>query len=190
MYYIVGDLIQGIFGSKDDIDLRYLRYNPETEEIIDIRELPQPYTFYIDEKGIKHIIQLNQNWQPLKCNWDDELVNDNRTWRVKTETEKLQEKIQEKQEELLSFEKQRVQKILNSYGYISLADVQFYASQNDTEAQAILAWYQTYDDLIWSYIDNDLSAFTKLDELLALDMKAIEQQIFDQAIQTAPLPQE
>ena len=190
-YYIVEDLIQGLLNPGSLVpDVNYLRYNPKTKEVIDIRKLPQPYTFYIDGKGIKHILQLNQNWQPLQCNYDDELINDNGIWRVKTETEKLQEKKQEKQEKLLSFEKQRVQKVCDEYGYNGLADIQLYASQNDAEAQALLSWYQTYDNLIWSYIDNDLSAFTNLDELLAVDMKAIEQQIFNQAIQTAPLPTE
>ena len=103
----------------------------------------------------------------------------------------VSQKIKEqKQKEILSLEKGRVRKILDSYGYISLADIQFYASQNDEEAQAILNWYQTYDDLIWSYIDNDLSAFTNLDELLAVDMKNIEEQIYQQSIQIAPLPSE
>ncbi|WP_457635771.1 hypothetical protein [Persephonella sp.] len=96
----------------------------------------------------------------------------------------------QRQKELLQIEKTRVQKILDNYGYISLADVQFYASQNDTEAQALLSWYQTYDSLIWSYIDNDLSAFTDIQELLAVDMKNIEQQIYQQSIEQSPLPQE
>ena len=93
-----------------------------------------------------------------------------------------------KEKELLQFEKQRLQKVCDEYGYNGLADVQFYASQNDQEAQAILSWYQAYDDLIWSYIDNDLSAFTDLDELLAIDMKNIEEQIYQQSIQQSPLP--
>ncbi|SNZ11919.1 hypothetical protein SAMN06265182_2135 [Persephonella hydrogeniphila] len=94
----------------------------------------------------------------------------------------------QKQKELINLEKQRVNQILNQYEYLSLADVQLYANQNDTEAQSILSWYQTYDDLIWQYIDNDLAAFTSVDELLAIDMKNIEEQIFNQAVQTAPLP--
>ena len=28
-------------------------------------------TFYIDEIGIKHIIQLNDTWQKIKCNFND-----------------------------------------------------------------------------------------------------------------------
>ena len=83
---------------------------------------------------------------------------------------------------------QRLKGILNKYSYYSLADVQFYANQNDEEAQAILSWYQAYDDAIWNWIDNEVSNITDLDNLLNLDMKAIEQQIFDQAIQIKPLP--
>ena len=191
---IEGDLIIGV-ATHTGVNIphtyiEFLRYDKDAKEVVDIRELSQPYTFYIDEKGIKHILQLNPNWQPLKCSWDDKLVNDNGSWRVKTETERLQEKKQEKQEELLSFEKQRVQKVCDEYGYNGLADVQLYTSQNDEEAKAILAWYSTYDDLIWSYIDNDLSAFTDIQELLAVDMKNIEQQIYQQSIQQSPLPQE
>lgn len=56
------------------------------------------------------------------------------------------------------------------------------------EAQTLLDWYSTYDNLIWSYIDNDLAAFQTVDELLQIDMKNIEQQIYEQSIQTSPLP--
>ena len=97
---------------------------------------------------------------------------------------------EQKKKEILQFEKQRLNQILDQYSYNGLADIQFYASQNDTEAQAILNWYQTYDNLIWSYIDNDLSAFTDIQELLAIDMKNIEEQIYQQSIQQSPLPQE
>ncbi len=96
----------------------------------------------------------------------------------------------QKQKELLRLEKQRLNDILDQYSYNGLADVQFYANLNDAEAQALLSWYQTYDNLIWSYIDNDLSAFTDIQELLAVDMKNIEQQIYQQSIQQSPLPSE
>ena len=92
------------------------------------------------------------------------------------------------QKQLLKLQRQRLQNILDQYGYNGLADIQLYTSQNDAEAQALLDWYSAYDDAIWQYIDNDLQAITTLDELLALDLKAVEQQIFDQSIQTAPLP--
>ena len=90
-------------------------------------------------------------------------------------------------------EKQRLQKILEQYGYVSLGDVQFYASQNDTEAQAILNWYSNansngYDDLIWNYIDS-LPSKTKAEILNDLeDLRVIEEQIYQQSIQSNPLP--
>ncbi|SNZ11886.1 hypothetical protein SAMN06265182_2130 [Persephonella hydrogeniphila] len=190
-YYIVEDLIQGLLNPGSLVpDVNYLRYNPKTKEVIDIRKLPQPYTFYIDEKGIKHIIQAEPSWQPLDCTWYDELVFDTTTnqWRVKTADEKLAELKEEKQKQLLQLEKSRLQKVLDKYGYNGLADVQLYASQNDSEAQNILNWYQKYDDLIWQYIDNDLATFTSVDELLAIDMKNIEEQIYQQSIEQNPLP--
>ena len=97
---------------------------------------------------------------------------------------------QEIQKQLLNLEKQRINKICDQYGYNGLADVQFYANQAtpDPEAQAILAWYQEYDNGIWDWIDNTLSAITTLDELLALDMKAVEKQIFDESIVNNELP--
>lgn len=188
-------LISIIYGDVNGVeiphtDISYLRYDPNNNKVIDIRELPQPYTFYIDKYGIKHIVQIDKNWQPLECNWNDELIFDKsiNQWRVKTESEKISELKQEAQKRLVQYEKQRLQKILDEYSYIDLSDVQLYANQNDTEAQAILSWYQAYDDLVWSYIDNDLEAFTSVDGLLAIDMKNIEEQIYQQSIEQNPLP--
>ncbi len=109
---------------------------------------------------------------------------------LRSDKELAIEKRRELVSSLLQLEKQRLQNICDQYAYNGLADVQFYASQNDQEAQAILNWYQSYDDLIWSYIDNDLSAFTDFEELLQIDMKNIEEQIYQQSIQQSPLPQE
>jgi len=90
--------------------------------------------------------------------------------------------------DLLTLEKQRLNRILDQYGYINLGDVQYYASQNDQEAQALLGWYQAYDDGIWNWIDNTLPNYQTLDELLNLDLKAIEEDIFNQSVQKASLP--
>ena len=94
------------------------------------------------------------------------------------------------QNQLLELQKQRLNEILDQYGYNSLGDVIFYANQAtpDPEAQAILAWYQEYDNGIWNWIDIDLQAFTTIDELLQLDMKQVEENIFNQAVAIAPLP--
>lgn len=93
-----------------------------------------------------------------------------------------------KQKQLLQLEKQRLNQICDQYGYNGLSDIQLYASKNDQEAQAILNWYQAYDDAIWNWLDNELTNISDLNQLLQLDLKAVEQQIFDQSIQTAPLP--
>jgi len=92
------------------------------------------------------------------------------------------------QNQFLQLEKQRLNKILDTYGYNGLSDIQFYASQNDEEAKALLEWYKNYDDGIWNWIDNDLQAITALEELLDLDLRHIEEQIFKNSIKTNPLP--
>ena len=102
---------------------------------------------------------------------------------------------QELQKQLLNLEKQRINKVCDQYGYNGLADVQFYANQTtpDPEAQAILTFYSNangngYDDLIWNWITNTLPTYKTLKKLLSLDMKAVEEQIYQQAITNNPLP--
>ena len=92
--------------------------------------------------------------------------------------------------------KQRVQKVLEEYGYYSLGDLQVYASQNDQEAQAILSWYQAYDRAIWDYISQNFDPIVNgtqqvtVDQILKnySDLRAIEEEIFNQSIQTSQLP--
>jgi len=94
----------------------------------------------------------------------------------------------ELQRKILRAQKQRLQKVLEEYGYNSLGDVQLYTSQNDKEAQAILSWYQAYDDGIWNWIDNTLPNYQTLDEIMQIDIKAAEEEIFNQSLQASPLP--
>ena len=96
--------------------------------------------------------------------------------------EELRNKIQK---QLLNLEKQRVNDVCSQYGYIDLADVSIYANQGDSEAKAILGWYSTYDDLIWNWIDQILPVTTDLQNV---DVKAVEEDLFNQSIQTNPLP--
>jgi len=103
-YKFIDDLVYEI---KDDERLEFindLRY--DGEKIVK----PRNYnTFFIDEKGIKHIKKFKDNWQELKCNFDDELVFDKtlKKWRVKTEKEKLKEEkeklIKQMKEETYNF---------------------------------------------------------------------------------------
>ena len=94
----------------------------------------------------------------------------------------------EMKNQLLQFEKQRLNQILNQYGYNGLGDVLFYVSQNDSEAQALQNWYKAYDDAVWNFIENQIPTYTSLDQLLELNMKQVEQNIFNQSISTNPLP--
>ncbi len=89
------------------------------------------------------------------------------------------------QKQLLNLEKQRVNDICTQYGYIDLADVNIYANQGDSEAKAILGWYSTYDDLIWNWIDQILPVTTNLQ---SVDVKAVENDLFNQSITISPLP--
>ncbi len=134
---------------------------------------------------IKLIKLGNLIYENIEAKYTDE--NGNEIWNVPSDITQLKEAFSDT---LVWLGKQRLQNILDQYSYNGLADVQFYAAQNDQEAQALLSWYQAYDSLIWSYIDNDLQAFTSIDELLAVDMKNIEEQIYQQSIEQSPLPQE
>lgn len=130
------------------------------------------------------IIKLgNLIYENIEAKTIDE--NGNEVWNVPNDPVQLKNTLADT---LAWLSKQRVNNILDSYQYNGLADVQFYTNQNDTEAQGILSWYAEYDNLIWQYIDNDLAAFTTVDELLQIDMKNIEQQIYEQSITTSPLP--
>ena len=111
--------------------------------------------------------------------------------KILPETEEELRKIVD--DTILTLAKLRLEKILSKYRYNGLGDVQLYAAQSDTEAQAILNWYTNakgngYDDLIWSYIDS-LPNKTKADILNDLqDLIAVEESIFQQAVQNNPLP--
>ena len=122
-----------------------------------------------------------------------------------TETQKLLETLgvnlveaakTEIQKKLLKEESSRLQKVLSQYGYNSLADVVFYAqTENDEEAKSLLNWYSNqngngYDDLIWSWIDNELPKYQSVDELLNLDLKQIEAQIFEKTKSMLPKEEE
>ena len=120
------------------------------------------------------------NFEPFEV--DEE---GNQIWNIPQDVSQLKQMIADT---LIWLEKQRLSQICDQYGYNGLADITYYANQNDTEAQALLSWYQTYDDAIWNWIDIQLPNHTTLDSLLSLDMQAVEEQIFQQATQEAPLP--
>ena len=99
----------------------------------------------------------------------------------------------QKRKELLRLEKQRLQKICNEYEYNDLADIQICAQrersgeEEETEAQELENWWYIYDDLVWNWVNN-LQNIQDIDELLAIDVKAVEEDLYNQSIQTNPLP--
>lgn len=71
-----------------NIDRQLLRYDGE-----DIVLLSDHSNYYIDDFGIKHIVQHDKRWQNLKCNFDDDLFFDDvpGRWRVKTPRDQQRE---------------------------------------------------------------------------------------------------
>jgi len=110
------------------------------------------------------------------------------TWKYNSETGEIeidQERFSQKavetfSEELKNLEFNRLQKVLDQYGYKDLGDVQYWHSQdpNDPEPKGLLDWYSAYDDLIWNEIDN-LQNKT-FEDLQNYDPVAVENQIFEQ----------
>lgn len=63
-----------------------LRYDSDNDEMVDIAAVQ---AFYIDGRGQKHIKQADPAWQPLRCDWDAELVLEDGTWRVRGADDRL-----------------------------------------------------------------------------------------------------
>lgn len=106
-------------------------------------------------------------------------------WNIPQDENELRKAIEET---IRYLEKERLNKILNDYGYDEgLVGVQTYAQQNDPEAQALWNFYLAYDDAIWNYIGS-LQNKT-MTELLqeAQDLIATEEQIYQSVIQNNPL---
>ena len=47
--------------------------------------------FYIHEDGRKAVEKINSSWQELKCAFDDELIKESGTWRIKSDADKFNE---------------------------------------------------------------------------------------------------
>ncbi|WP_297452598.1 hypothetical protein [Persephonella sp.] len=95
--------------------------------------------------------------------------------------EELKAKIQG---QLTQLEEDRLKLILKKSGYNEV-DILFYANQGDSEAKGILDWYSTYDTLIWNWIDQILPV---IKDLQSVDVKAVEEDLFNQSVKTNPLP--
>ena len=114
--------------------------------------------------------------------WD----NKKKIWREKSKDELLREYKETHQKELKELEKQTVLKVLDSYGYIDLADVRYWNNQDpqDPEPKALLEWYKAYDDAIWEEIDS-LQNKT-FEELKDYDLQKVEAQIFEKTKSLLP----
>jgi len=90
------------------------------------------------------------------------------------------------QKQLKSLEFDRLQEVLDKYGYKDLGDVQYWHSQDpkDEEPAGLLMWYKAYDDAIWNEIDS-LSG-KSFEELQNYDPVAVEQKIFNQTKNKLP----
>jgi len=110
------------------------------------------------------------------------------TWRYNPEAGKVEidqkrfikKAIETYSEQLKNLEFQRLQKVLDKYGYKDLGDVQYWHSQDpkDEEPAGLLTWYKAYDDAIWNEIDS-LSR-KSFEELQNYNPVAVENQIFEQ----------
>lgn len=91
--------------------------------------------------------------------------------------------------EMKALRSQRINKVLSSpnYAYDSIGDVKFYADTGDADAIGLLSWYATYDTLVWNWIDATLPSIADAD-LSNVDVNVVEQDLFNQSIQTNPLP--
>ncbi len=140
---------------------------------------------------IKLIKLGNYIYENIEPKYIDE--NGNEIWNVPNDFNQLTQAFVDT---LVWLAKQRVHRVLEEYGYYSLGDVQFYASQNDVEAKAILGWYQAYDTAIWDYIAQNFDPIINgtqqatVGQLLQnySDLRAVEEEIFNQSVQTSPLP--
>lgn len=108
---VVQDLVVGkAFGDVDGIDIpknlqnkdvSYLRFY--NDKVVDVSENT---SFYIDQSGQKHVVQLDVKWKNLLCRVDDELVKgQDGNWKIKSDDDVITEewnKIREKRNRLLA----------------------------------------------------------------------------------------
>lgn len=107
----------------------------------------------------------------------------NQIWQVPQDLDRLRSAFQDT---LLYLASRRLKRICEQYGYYGLGDIRLYTEQGDPEAQALLSWYIAYDDAVWQWIEQELPKFQTVDDLLAVNLQDVEENIFRQ--QSAHLP--
>lgn len=54
-----------------------------------LTDIGQETEFYVDPDGRKHAEQHDPGWPSLACAWDDELIKDGGSWRIRTATDNV-----------------------------------------------------------------------------------------------------
>jgi len=117
-------------------------------------------------------------------------VDDNGTqiWNIPTDINELKQTFLDT---LLWLQNKRVRDVLSQYDYLDMGDLLDTANNpsdpDNAEATAILNWYRAY----YTEIDSQVSVIQgkqKIDTLLQLDLKAMEEQAFQNAVSSNPLP--
>lgn len=96
---IQNDLILGrttepqVHGQKleSSVPFHHLRF--DGERIVNVNTLDID-EFYIDEQGQKHIVNAPGEWQALACSFQDVLVSENGSWRLRNVMDDYLEEIQ------------------------------------------------------------------------------------------------
>jgi len=96
-------------------------------------------------------------------------------WAIPTDINTLKQAVIDT---LIWLTKRRINETLQKYHYYSIGDVLIYAREG--EAQKLLDWYREYDTKVWQWIENFNQNFnpSSLDEMLAIDLKQVEENIF------------
>ncbi len=85
----LGDSIAGVPvpPALDGLTIFELRYDRANDQLVDGRTLS---TYWIDNRGRKHIADHDSSWQELSCQWSDTIVPDGAGgWRVATASDLL-----------------------------------------------------------------------------------------------------
>lgn len=106
-----------IEGDSFSVPLTLLRF--DGLKVVDARTIKN---FYIDEAGVKHIILHDPAWQPLVCNFDDELILDNNIWRIKNNSDKYYEEIDRIKAKRRSDYTREADPLKNEYDYDLIAN--------------------------------------------------------------------
>jgi len=125
---------------------------------------------------------IYENFEPKQLipvyDEDGNIVDYQEVWTIPTDIDTLKQAVIDT---LIWLEKQRVNKILERFGYLSMADVLFYAQDPDSphyeEAKMLMERYKEYDNAIWEFIEN-LNP-RSIDDLLELDLIQIEESVFN-----------